>query len=464
MACGDFLFFVDDPMNELFDTNLEFSDLNLDERILRGIEKMGFKHPTGIQAQLIPKILAGRDVFGQARTGTGKTAAFGVPILQAADETVPVQALILVPTRELAIQVAGELDEIGQFTKIKTLAIYGGQPIRKQLNALEREKPAIIVGTPGRVMDLHQRHLLSYENIKWAMLDEVDRMLDIGFRDDIRKIMRSIPGKPQAVFVSATLSPEIEKLAHEFMKEPEKIVAMSGSLTVAAVEQSYLTVEAWDKKRLLYHLLIHEKPELALVFCRMKITVDKVTAHLRRRKIEANAIHGDMPQSKRNSIMRRLRGGQMSVIIASDLAARGIDVSGITHVINFDLPEDPEIYIHRIGRTARAGRGGTAWSFVTPEDGKLLTQIETLANREIPLKEYPDFKPGPEPADVIERRKRDKKEREEAAQRVVTRYGGPEPVWKSKKPVDAEKFPGGIVPKGKPKRTLGGRARTRRGR
>ena len=225
MACGDFLFFVDDPMNELFDTNLEFSDLNLDERILRGIEKMGFKHPTGIQAQLIPKILAGRDVFGQARTGTGKTAAFGVPILQAADETVPVQALILVPTRELAIQVAGELDEIGQFTKIKTLAIYGGQPIRKQLNALEREKPAIIVGTPGRVMDLHQRHLLSYENIKWAMLDEVDRMLDIGFRDDIRKIMRSIPGKPQAVFVSATLSPEIEKLAHEFMKEPEKIAA-----------------------------------------------------------------------------------------------------------------------------------------------------------------------------------------------------------------------------------------------
>ncbi len=451
-------------LSDLFDTSSTFADLGLRDPVQRGVEAMGFEHPTDIQARLIPRILAGKDVFGQARTGTGKTAAFGIPLFEMAEEGVPVQALILVPTRELAIQVAGELREIGQFTPIKTLAIYGGQPIRKQVNALERDKPEIIVGTPGRVMDLHQRKELKYYNIKWVMLDEVDRMLDIGFREDIRSILRQVPGKPQAAFVSATLSPEIEKLAGDFMDNPEKILAVSGSLTVAAVDQSYLTVESWDKKRLLVHLLTHEEADLTLVFCRMKITVDKLTTYLRNKKIDVHAIHGDMPQGKRNQIMKRLRSGNLSVIVASDLAARGIDVTGISHVINYDLPEDPEIYVHRIGRTARAGRGGIAWSFVTPEDGKLLTQIEVLANREIPFKEYPDFKPGPEPSGVTERRREAAEEKEKADSKIVSRYSGPKPVWDKESKVDTSAFPGGVVPKGKPKRTLGGRARTRRGR
>lgn len=451
-------------MTNLFDTSSTFKDLGLQNSVLRGIKAMGFNHPTEIQAELIPIILAGKDVFGQARTGTGKTAAFGVPLLQAADKSIPVQALILVPTRELAIQVAAEIKEIGQFTGIKTLPIYGGQPIRKQINALNRDHPNIIVGTPGRIMDLHQRGELKYHNIERIILDEVDRMLDIGFREDIRSILRKIPGKPQAAFVSATLSKDIEKLAKEFMTNPVKIQAVSGSLTVAAVDQSYLTVEQWDKKRLLIHLLTHEEPDLTLVFCRMKVTVDDVAAFLRNKEVNAYAIHGDLPQGKRNSIMKRLRAGKLSVIVASDLAARGIDVSGITHVINYDLPEDPEIYIHRIGRTARAGKGGTAWSFVTPEEGKLLTQIENLANREIPHKEHPGFKPGPEPPHVAAARKKQKQAQENAKNKKNSRYSGPKPIWKNKKTADTEKFPGGIVPKGKPKRTLGGRARTRRGR
>ena len=451
-------------MTNLFDTNSTFKDLGLNNDLLRGIKAMGFNHPTEIQAELIPIILAGKDAFGQARTGTGKTASFGIPLLQTADKKIPVQAMILVPTRELAIQVASEIREIGQFTNIKTLPIYGGQPIKKQINALHRDHPNIIVGTPGRVMDLHQRGELKYHNIERIILDEVDRMLDIGFREDIRSILRKIPGKPQAVFVSATLSKEIEKLAKEFMTKPVKIQAVSGSLTVAAVDQSYLSVESWDKKSLLLHLLTNEEPELTLVFCRMKVTVDHIADFLRRKEISAYAIHGDMPQGKRNSIMKRLRAGKLSVIVASDLAARGIDVAGISHVINFDLPEDPEIYIHRIGRTARAGKGGIAWSFVTPEEGKLLTQIENLANREIPHKNYKSFKPGPPPAKVLEERKKQQQSKDQATSKKNSRYSGPKPVWKNKKSADANKFPGGIVPKGKPKRTLGGRARTRRGR
>jgi ATP-dependent RNA helicase DeaD len=450
---------MDHASPDTFDITKTFADLGLKPAVLEGLTQRGFKHPTKIQAALIPVALTGKDVLGQAKTGTGKTAAFGLPLLQMLDTEAAFSALVLVPTRELAIQVAKELQELGAFAKVQTVAVYGGQPIDKQIPQLKKNPP-IIVGTPGRVMDLAERGILPFEHFRFAILDEVDRMLDIGFRDDIRKILGKLRKTPQTMFVSATISPEIEKLARSYMKDPEKIVTFEKSLTVAQVKQSYFTVERWDKKRLLLHLLKKETPHLTVVFCRTKRAVDDVTEFLGRNKIDAHAMHGDMYQKKRDKVMDKLREGDLSVLVASDLAARGLDVDDITHVVNYDMPEDPEVYIHRIGRTARAGRSGVAWSFVSPDQGELLTNIEMLANVEIPVTEYDDFKPGPIPADVAAMREYEAKRREEA-QVARNRHAGPEiPVVAEQ--VDTNMFPDGIVPSALPGRRLGGRAATRK--
>ncbi len=284
-------------------------------------------------------------------------------------------------------------------------------------------------------------------------------MLDIGFREDIRKILKSIKSDHQTVFVSATISPEIEKLAASYMKDPERLETTGGSLTVSLVEQHYLTVEPWEKRKLLLHLLTHEEPDLTIIFCRTKRTVDDVAKFLCDKGIDAHAIHGDMYQGKRNSVMRRLRAGELGVLVASDLAARGLDVENISHVVNYDLPEDPEIYIHRIGRTARAGRRGVAWSLVTPDQGELLTAIEMLANVHIPHLDYPDFKPGPVPEKVAARLKEDE-QRIEKAKSQNNRFTSA-PIPRSSVTNDP-RFPGGIVPTKMPPRTLGGRVRTSR--
>ena len=291
-------------------------------------------------------------------------------------------------------------------------------------------------------------------------------MLDIGFREDIRKILGRIKTEHQTLFVSATISDEIERLARSYMKpDAEKIITVAGSLTVSMVEQHYLTVEPWDKRPLLLHLLRHEDPALTLIFCRTKATVDKLAMYLCDKGIDAHAIHGDMYQGKRNAVMNKLRDGELGVLVASDLAARGLDVDGISHVINYDLPEDPEVYIHRIGRTARAGRDGVAWSLVTPEQGPLLTTIEQLANTEIPLMDYPDFKAGPIPERVRAEQARDAAEVE--AMRKPSRFTEPTaPVAKKGSKVslkdDAKKFPGGIVPLEMPQKRIRGRVRTHR--
>ncbi|MFM7133436.1 MAG: DEAD/DEAH box helicase [Planctomycetota bacterium] len=449
---------MDQNAPDTFVLDRTFHDLGLKAAILEGLTARGFKHPTRIQAALIPVALSGKDVLGQAKTGTGKTAAFGLPLLQMLDPSAAFSALVLVPTRELAIQVARELQELGSFAKVATVPVYGGQPIDKQLPLLKKGPP-IIVGTPGRVMDLAERGILPFAEFRFAILDEVDRMLDIGFRDDIRKILGRLKKTPQTIFVSATISPEIEKLARSYMKEPEKIVTFEKSLTVSQVKQTYFTVERWDKRRLLLHLLKKEKPQLAVVFCRTKRAVDEVAEFLERNKIDAHAMHGDMYQKKRDKVMDRLREGDLSVLVASDLAARGLDVDDITHVVNYDMPEDPEVYVHRIGRTARAGRGGVAWSFVTPDQGDLLTNIEMLANVEIPKTAYDDFKPGPVPADIAAVREHEAKRREDAQQQR-NRIAGPEvPVAQV---VDSSMFPDGIVPTALPGRRLGGRVRTGR--
>ena len=442
---------------ETFDTSKKFSDLGLPETVLRALAEKGFEHPTRIQASLLPVALSGKDCLGQAKTGTGKTAAFALPMLSRLDKADAFSGLVLVPTRELAIQGAKEFMEFAKYSGHKVVAVYGGSSINTQTTQL-KAGPAIIVGTPGRVMDMNQRGILPYHQVKVAVLDEVDRMLDIGFREDIRRILGSMKQHPQTVFVSATISPEIEKLARSYMRDAEKIVSSEKSLTVSQVDQSYLPVDYWCKRRLLHHLLTHETAELTVVFCRTKRTVDDVTEYLQKKNIDAFAIHGDMYQKARDKVMERLRGGQLSVLVASDLAARGLDVDDISHVINYDIPEDPEVYVHRIGRTARAGRRGIAWSFVCPDQGELLTNIEMLTNVEIVRKEYPDFDPGPPPVEVQARRDQEVKRREtNDATKNRFQAAAPTPTV-----ADPTKFPGGVVPTGQPMKRLGGKVNSRR--
>jgi ATP-dependent RNA helicase DeaD len=449
--------------HHLFDLNKTFKDLGIRASVLKGLDELGFKHPTKIQSLLIPHLMQGKDMLGQARTGTGKTGAFGLPILNAANKETPFQALIMVPTRELCVQVAQEMQDMGEYTPIKTVAVYGGERMQKQIDAL-RHGPQVVVSTPGRLMDMLERGHLHLNNVKFAVLDEVDRMLDIGFRDDIRRILGQCPAERQTVFVSATISPEIERLAQKFARNPEKVVATdTGPLTTKTVKQYYLPVQRWDKRRLIAHLLTHEEPDTTLVFCKMKRTVDELEKYLQDKQIDAHAIHGDKAQAKRNKIIERLKAGKLHVLIASDLVARGIDVEGISHVINYDLPEDPEVYVHRIGRTARIGREGVAWSLVTPDDGELLTAIENLINAEIPKLDYPDFKPSAPPPG----------------------RGGPGANFPAPKPaappVDRitatvapampivaaagtdHRFPGGVVPTMLPPNRMGGRMKTSRG-
>jgi len=436
-----------------------FRDLGLRKTVLRALDEAGFASPTKIQAEMVPLAMKGVDIMGQSRTGSGKTAAFGLPVVNNSIRGLEFQTIILAPTRELAIQITDELSMFAKYTPLQIATVYGGQKIETQAKKLSK-RPEIIVATPGRLMDMMNRGYLHLGNVRFAILDEVDRMLDIGFRDDIRKILGAIRStEHQTVFVSATISEEIEQLSRKFMrKDAERLETTGGSLTVSLVDQRYIPVEPWDKSRLLSHLIEREEPELALVFCRMKRTVDKITANLRRDGVKAEAIHGDLPQRKRDKIMKDLRAGHLHVLVASDLAARGIDVAGITHVINFDLPDDPEIYVHRIGRTARAGRGGVAFSFVSPEQGPLLTQVEILANTHIPPYEIEGFKPGPVPENVVEERQKEEERKEMLKGR--NRYAASKPALPADQKLDQSKFPGGVVPAKLPKRRLGGRMKT----
>jgi ATP-dependent RNA helicase DeaD len=446
-------------MDEIFDRQLSFADLGLGPNVLTGIQKQGFEHPTIVQARLIPLALSGNDVLGQSKTGTGKTAAFGLPMLHMLTEQDPFAGLVLVPTRELAIQVTHEIRELGRFTNLKAMAVYGGQKMSVQISKLQKH-PNVVIGTPGRIMDMHRRGYLPYDKVKIAVLDEVDRMLDIGFREDIRKILGTMKHPHQTIFVSATISGEIERLANQYLRNPQRLtLTESKSLTVSQVTQKYFSVQPWDKNRLLVHLLTHQEPALTLVFCRTKHTVDALAEYLKRHDIDAHAMHGDMYQGKRNRVMEKLRSGDLSVLVASDLAARGLDVDDISHVINYDLPEDPENYVHRIGRTARAGKDGIAWSFVTPDQGDLLTAIEMLTNVEIPLAEFSDFRPGELPADVQVQRER-AAARAQQVRVEQSRVAAPPPALVGDR--DASRFPGGLVPSARPSRSMGGRLKTRR--
>ncbi|CAN5530965.1 hypothetical protein BH09PLA1_BH09PLA1_25220 [soil metagenome] len=416
-----------------------FAALGIRPSILRALAEAKFTTPSEIQALLIPRALAGVDLLGQARTGTGKTAAFGIPILQRAEKGLATQAIILVPTRELAVQVDAELKRLAEFTPIRCVPVYGGQKIMAQMKFL-KHGPEVVVGTPGRVIDLLDRRIINFNNVRFVVLDEVDRMLDIGFRDDIRNILSRVkgvrermpadareataveitapsgssadPGLPsgatkshQTIFVSATISDEIEKLARRYMIEPvEKLIAPGADdkPTVDNVEQYYFSVNPWDKYRLLRTLLVRENPDLAIVFCKTKRGAEKLAKKLHFDGIECREIHGNLAQNKRERVMNNFRHGKFDVLIATDLASRGIDVADISHIINYDIPEDPEVYVHRIGRTARMGAAGKAFTLVQPDQGDELTKVETLINMVIPVATVEGFEPSPTPADWTE--------------------------------------------------------------
>jgi ATP-dependent RNA helicase DeaD len=439
-----------------------FAALGVRPSILRALAEAKFVTPSEIQSLLIPRALAGVDLLGQARTGTGKTAAFGIPILQQAEKGVGTQAIILVPTRELAVQVDAELKRLAQFTPIRTVPVYGGQKIVAQMKFLKHH-PEVLIGTPGRVIDLLDRRIINFDNVRFVVLDEVDRMLDIGFRDDIRNILSRVRGVRrqveqrdtraevkareeellrdhtgptpadaagkdgadveaggvdgeeqqgvparryhQTVFVSATISPEIEKLARQYMREPVEFLIAPGAdekPTVENVKQYYLSVDPWDKYRLLRKLLQQENPELAIVFCRTKRGAEKVAKRLHADGIECREIHGNLAQNKRDRVMKSFRGGKFDVLVATDLASRGIDVADISHIINYDIPEDPEAYVHRIGRTARMGAEGKAFTFVGRDQGDELTKVEGLINMVIAEAKLEGWEPNPTPADWTE--------------------------------------------------------------
>lgn len=364
--------------------NLIFKELNLSAEVLRALGEMGFEEATPIQTKAIPFVLDGKDVMGQAQTGTGKTCAFGIPAIERVDVSVPgVQVLALCPTRELAIQVAEEMKNVCKYKKgIKILPIYGGQSIERQIMAL-KNKPQIIIGTPGRVMDHMRRHTLKLNNLKILILDEADEMLNMGFREDIDVVIQDLPEDRQTLLFSATYNQDIKEIAKRYLKNPEQIVTVRKELTIPSIEQYYLEVRESSKLELLCRLIDVKNVKLGLVFCNTKKRVDELTTSMQARGYSAEALHGDMKQSERDRVMTRFRKGNIDILVATDVAARGIDVNNIEAVFNYDLPSDEEYYVHRIGRTGRAGKKGVSYSFIFGRDIYKLKDIQRYTKSEI---------------------------------------------------------------------------------
>ncbi len=367
-----------------------FTDLNLSKEIQLALEDMGFEETTMIQAQSIPYMLEGRDVIGQAPTGTGKTVAFGTIVLERIDPTNKgLQAVILCPTRELAIQVAGELKKISKYKKgIDILPIYGGQPIDHQIKALKRGVQ-IIIGTPGRVMDHMDRRTLRMEGVKIIILDEADEMLDMGFREDIETIMKKIPGQRQTIFFSATMPKAILDLTKKYQSNPQFIKLVHKEMTVPNVEQFYVEVKQQAKTEAFARLIDYYDLKLSLVFCNTKKRVDELVEELIIRGYIADGLHGDMQQKQRDAVMSKFRRKEIEVLVATDVAARGIDVGDVEAVFNFDIPMDDEYYVHRIGRTARAGKAGLAFTFVIGKEVYRIKEIQKFTKTKILAKRIP---------------------------------------------------------------------------
>src|SRR3954470_3116234 len=370
-------------------TLTKFEELGLSQATLKAVLSMGFEEATPIQTETIPLGLKGIDLIGQAQTGTGKTAAFGIPLVEKIDTSADaIQGIIIAPTRELAIQVSEELYKIGSGKRVRVLSIYGGQDISRQIRSLKKF-PHIIVGTPGRVLDHINRKTMRLDTVNTVILDEADEMLNMGFIEDIESILASTPAERQTLLFSATMPGPIQRMAEKFMKDPQIVRVKTKEMTVPSIEQFYLEVLERNKFDVLTRLLDIQSPELAIVFGRTKRRVDELSEALNLRGYTAEGIHGDLSQAKRISVLRKFKEGTIDVLVATDVAARGLDISGVTHVYNFDIPQDPESYVHRIGRTGRAGNAGVAITLITPREKSYLHVVEKTTRKKMERMEPP---------------------------------------------------------------------------
>ena len=373
-------------------TNLKFEELKLSNELVRAVKDMGFEEATPIQSKAINVILAGKDIVGQSQTGTGKTAAFGLPCIDSIDtENKKLQAVILSPTRELAIQICEEFRKFLKYKDdIKVLPIYGGQPIDRQIFALKKGVQ-IVVGTPGRIMDHINRRTLKMETVKMVVLDEADEMLDMGFREDIETILDKIPEDRQTILFSATMPKEIMELTEKYLTNPETIKINRKELTVPNIEQIYFEIKERTKVEATSRLIDMYNPDLTVIFCNTKKRVDELVEHLQGRGYFAEGLHGDLKQIQRDIVMKKFRNRTIEILVATDVAARGIDVDDVDMVINYDIRQDEEYYVHRIGRTGRAGRSGRAFSFVVGRDIYKLRDIMKYTKAKIKLGRLPSL-------------------------------------------------------------------------
>lgn len=371
---------------------ITFEELGIDKAVLKAVTEMGFEAASPIQAKAIPVIMEGKDIIGQAQTGTGKTAAFGIPLLQKIDvKSKKLQSIILCPTRELAIQVADEIRKLAKFTHgIKILPVYGGQDIVKQIRSL-KAGTQVIIGTPGRVMDHMRRKTVKFDSIHTVVLDEADEMLNMGFRDDIETILSEIPEERQTILFSATMPKPIEDIAKTYQNNATLIKVIKKELTVPSIDQFYYEVKARNKDEVLCRLLDMYDPKLSLVFCNTKRRVDELVEVLKGRGYFAEGLHGDLKQSQRDRVMGGFRNGRTEILVATDVAARGIDVDDVEAVFNYDVPQDDEYYVHRIGRTGRAGRTGIAFTFVVGKEVYKIKDIQRYCKTKILARKVPSL-------------------------------------------------------------------------
>jgi ATP-dependent RNA helicase DeaD len=389
-----------------------FHELGLSEQIVQTLDELGYTEPTAIQEEAIPKLLAGHDVIGQAQTGTGKTAAFGLPLLQYLDpESADIQALVLTPTRELCIQVTQALRAYAEHLPIEVIAVFGGQSVQTQQSRL-RQASHVVVATVGRTLDLVNRGSLTLSSARYVVLDEADEMLDLGFIDDVERILRMCPSGRQTSLFSATIPPPIERLADRYMYDPVTIRVTPQQLTVDAIEQAFVEVPARQKVDRLVEILRAEEPEQAIIFCRTKVGTARLDETLRARGLGVKALHGDMSQGQRDGVMLAFKDHRLRLLAATDVAARGLDIEHVTHVINYDVPDVTDTYVHRIGRTGRVGRTGRAITFVTPAQRPEIARIEREAKTAIGEWEPPEerLEHAPRP------RRREQRPREKPAE------------------------------------------------
>ncbi len=367
---------------------MNFEDFSLSKEVIRAVSEIGFEEPTPIQVSAIPLILGGADIVGQAQTGTGKTAAFGIPIIEKLTKGKSPFAIILEPTRELAIQVAEEMHRLGKHRKANVLPVYGGKSIETQIKGLKKGVD-VIVGTPGRVIDHIRRKTLSLQHVSVVVLDEADEMLNMGFIEDMETILKETPSERQTLLFSATMPQPIMNIAKRYMRSPEKVRASTKEVVVSEIKQVFYEVREPDKINALSRLIDVEDPQLAIVFCHTKVEVDEVSLKLQQMGYNASALHGDFTQARRDEVMHKFKHGKLDILVATDVAARGLDIQNVTHVINYSIPQNPERYIHRIGRTGRAGKSGIAITLVTPREYRHLKVIEKTARTVIAKQKLP---------------------------------------------------------------------------